>query len=108
VFPSEDQDAEAFYGLSSYRARPWLELGGYYSVLHVDANDRRGKNPKYPERFYAWQRDATVTARFDINDRWLWKVEAHFIDGVASLTASENPKAERYWGMFLARTTVTF
>jgi hypothetical protein len=108
VFPSEDQDVEAFYGLTTYRASSWLELGGYYGVLHADADDRHGRDAKYPERFYAWQRDATVTARFDINDRWLWKVEAHFMDGVASLTASENPKAERYWGMFLARTTVTF
>lgn len=107
AFPASDVDTEAFYGLASYRVNGWLELGGNYSALH-DANDRRGKSARYPERFYAWQRDAALSARFDVTDRWLWKLEAHFIDGISALTASDNPNPERYWGMFLARTTVTF
>ena len=63
---------------------------------------------KYPERFYAWQRDAAVTIRYDVNDHWLWKLEGHFIDGTAALPAAQNPNPDRFWGLVLLRTTVTF
>jgi hypothetical protein len=63
---------------------------------------------RFAEPFLAWQRDATATLRFDVNDRWLWKVEAHVIDGTADLFATRNPDPERWWGLFLVKTTVTF
>jgi hypothetical protein len=62
---------------------------------------------KFPERWYAWQRDLAATVRYDVNERWLWKVEGHFIDGVADLLGS-TPDPKRYWGLFLLKTTVTF
>jgi len=108
VIPTFDEDSERFYGMANYRFLPELEVGGYYSVLHLDANDRQGRDPKYPARFYAFQRDSAITVRYDVNDHWLWKLEGHFIDGVADLRTSQNPDPERYWGMFLLRTTLTF
>ena len=77
-------------------------------MYNVDANDRGGHDPKYAERFYAYQRDLAATLRFDVNDHWLWKLEGHFMDGTASLPQLANPHPERYWGLFLLRTTVTF
>jgi hypothetical protein len=38
----------------------------------------------------------------------LWKLEGHFIDGTTDLLQSRNPDPERYWGLFLFRTAVTF
>ena len=108
VLPAFDEDSERFYGMATYRASPNIEVGGYYSVHHVDANDRKGRDPKYPERFYAFQRDLAATARVDINDHWLWKLELHFMDGVADLPAATNSDPDRYWGLVLLRTTVTF
>lgn len=108
VFPTVERDSEMFYAMAAYRLSPLLEVGGYYSVLHADAGDRRGRDPAWPEPFYAFQRDLSATVRFDINDNWLWKLEAHFIDGVAALVASENPDPDRYWGLFLFKTTATF
>jgi hypothetical protein len=91
--------------------RPWarLELGAYYSVLHLDADDRTGSNQmKWAQKHFAYQRDLAATVRLDVNDHWLWKLEGHFIDGTADLPPAANPSPERYWGLFLLKTTVTF
>jgi hypothetical protein len=108
LIPAFDEDSERFYGLVTYRLSPLFELGAYYSVLHADVADRTGKDPKYGERFMAFQRDLAATVRFDVNDNWLWKLEGHFIDGVADLDSTRNPHPDEYWGLFLIRTTVTF
>jgi hypothetical protein len=108
LLPTFEEDGERFYAMATTRLRPWLETGGYYSVFHVDAGDRGGRDPRFAERFHAFQRDLAATLRFDVNDHWLWKLEGHFMDGTASLPALSNPHPERYWGLFLLRTTVTF
>jgi hypothetical protein len=95
--------------MATRRFSPALELGAYYAVTYGDVDDRHGHNMmKFAEPFQAWQRDATATIRFDVTDRWLWKLEAHVIDGTAQLLASHNPMPERFWGLFLVKTTVTF
>ena len=108
VIATIDEEAERFYGLATYRLTPHYELGIYYSVTVADVDDRGGRSENLTEDFQAWQRDLAATIRIDINDYWLWKLEGHFIDGVAELQASQNPSPERYWGLFLFRTTVTF
>ena len=53
----------------------------------------------------------TSPLRFDVNDYWLVKFEAHFIDGTARVYKSNNPETEsleRYWTMFGIKTTLTF
>jgi hypothetical protein len=108
LLPTFEEDGERLYAMATTRLRPWLETGGYYSVYHVDAGDRGGRDSRFAERFHAFQRDLAATLRFDVNDHWLWKLEGHFMDGTASLPALSNPEPERYWGLFLLRTTVTF
>jgi hypothetical protein len=106
--PTIDDDREKLYGMVTYRAAPQVEIGGYYSLYHVDVGDRRGDDPRFAEPFHAFQRDLAATIRFDVNEHWLWKLEGHFMDGTASLSAEFNAEPERYWGLFLLRTTVTF
>jgi hypothetical protein len=103
-----DEDQERAYVMVNRRFCRCFEAGLYYSVFNSDVDDRRGHDKtKFPERWYAWQRDAAVTLRYDVNDHWFWKLEGHFIDGVADLLGSTaNP--DRYWGLFLLKTTVTF
>ena len=104
-----EEDAERFYVLATRRLSEHVELGGYVSVLHADADDRRGRDKmQFAKSYFAFQRDYAASVRFDVNEHWLWKVEAHFIDGAADLPAASNPDPKRYWGMFLLRTTVTF
>lgn len=108
LLPTVHEDNERFYVMANRRFSQNLELGAYYSVFNIDADDRGGHNKmKFPERWYAWQRDLSATVRYDVNERWLWKLEAHFIDGVADLYGS-TPNPERYWGLFLLKTTVSF
>ena len=114
VLPTQDVHSERFYGLATYRLNDQFALGGYYSVFYPNASDRGGHDPSLKKPFYAWQRDAALSLRWDVNDHWLWKFEGHLIDGVASLfdgavldpTLNQSPS--RFWGMFLLRTTVTF
>ena len=63
---------------------------------------------KYADPSDGFQRDLAATLRLDVNDHWLWKLEAHFMDGAASLPSEFNTHPDRYWGLFLIRTTVTF
>jgi hypothetical protein len=106
--PTFEEDAERFYVMATYRLSPSFETGAYYSVNHLDVADRGGRGPGFAEPFHAFQRDLSATLRFDVNDHWLWKLEGHFMDGTASLPPLANPQPERYWGLFLLRTTVTF
>jgi len=59
-------------------------------------------------RAFGFQRDLGATIRYDVNEYWTWKLEGHFIDGVGELSQPTNPNPERYWGLFLFKTTVTF
>lgn len=109
VLPDFDRDNERFYVLAARRLSERFETGGYYSVYEIDANDRAGHDhTAFPIRSNAFQRDLAATLRFDVNPVWLWKVEAHFIDGTADLEPVQNPTPARYWGLFLIKTTVTF
>lgn len=108
LLPTFEEDSEGFYGLATYQVAPKIQTGAYYSVNHLDADDRKGHDPKYAKNFQAYQRDLAATVRYDVNDHWLWKLEAHFIDGAADLAVANNPMPTRYWGMVLVRTTVTF
>ena len=109
LLPTTEKRGEAFYVLVTRRLSEHLEAGAYYSVEHPEVNDRGGHDKAmFPDPFDAWQRDAATTVRFDVNDHWLWKFEAHFIDGAADIDLNANPHPTRFWGLLLFETTVTF
>ncbi|MGE3455314.1 MAG: hypothetical protein AB7O24_09415 [Kofleriaceae bacterium] len=100
--------SERFYGMVTYRVSDRLETGAYYSVHNADIHHRDGRDPKFMPRHQAFQRDAAATLRLNVNEHWSWKLEGHFIDGAAGLDAASNPDPERYWWLFLAKSTVAF
>jgi hypothetical protein len=109
LLPEQNGKNERFYAMVTHRLCRELELGVYYSELYADADDRGGTNKKlFAKSYFAWQRDATASLRYDVNDRWLWKVEAHFIDGTADISPAPTTTPDRYWGLFLVKTAVTF
>lgn len=109
LLPSPTSESERFYGMVTYQWCECLALGAYYSVLNQNVDDRSGSNLKaFPRHYYAWSRDAAATLRYDVNDHWLWKIEAHYIDGAAAVDRTLDPLPTRFWGLFLVRTTVTF
>lgn len=96
---------ERFYVMASMRAAPWFSPGVYYSYNAPDVADRSGVDGE--------QHDVAVTARYDVNDHWLVKLEGHYMHGTADLNPALNggtPTAELApdWGVFLVKTTAYF
>lgn len=98
-----------YYVSSSWRAKRWLELGAYYSYYHWDQHGV-GTPVVFP---VLTQGDTALSARFDVNDHVLFKVEAHAMDGAGAifdLPSRPQPVAARdnSWLMFAAKVTVLF
>jgi hypothetical protein len=111
VFPPTDRNSEGLYGMTSYRPVERLEVGAYYSLFFVDADDRDGSGEGFTESHRAYQKDLAVTARFDVNDSWLWKLEGHYMDGTGDLIDDDPADPDNLaskWGFFLVKTTLTF
>jgi hypothetical protein len=111
LIPTFHEDAERFYVMVNRQLTPRFAASVYASVDHLDADDRLGEDQmKFAKDFYAFQRDLAVSLRFDVNDHWLWKLEGHFIDGTAGLPPESVAQAapDRYWGLLLLRTTMSF
>jgi hypothetical protein len=123
--PNSFLNQESFYVQASYRFSDWLQMATYLSIQY-DPDCRDGLNgtncgdyapdlqnnpSQLQPRHDAWQKDLALALRFDVNDYWLIKLEAHFIDGTARVYETLNPDKdylERYWTMFGAKTTLTF
>ncbi len=104
-------EAEGYYMGASYRLSDWFELGGYYSIQYPNKNDRAGSGQVAMGRpdYSAWLKDAALSARFDINDSWVFKLETHCFDGVASLMDVDNSDGyERHWTLLLAKLSFSF
>jgi hypothetical protein len=105
LFPETQVTTEKFYAMASYRLRPWLTPGAYYSVNFPNVERHRDRQNQ--------QHDVALTTRFDVNEHWLWKLEGHFMHGTAGLSSALNdnrPLREltRNWGVFLVKTTAYF
>jgi hypothetical protein len=92
---------ERAYAMIGYRATKWLQPGAYYSVFFPNTDIRAGSAN--------FQHDIAATLRFDVNANWLVKLEGHYMAGTAGLTPSLNDAPlQRYWGVFLVKTTAYF
>jgi len=110
--PTASNTMEGYYGRISYRFTDWFEAGSYYSVFYANKDDKNGKTLNlltgFPD-FMAWQKDACLALRFDINPHWLIKLEAHQIDGSAQTNAFFTTEApEEDWQLFGVKTTFSF
>lgn len=101
--------SELFYVSAARRINSWLELGTYYNMSreHFD-NHTNVPLPPLLE-----QEDYDLSARFDLNDHVIFKVEGHYMNGAGKIydTASHpNPLSKRdtSWTMFAAKMTVSF
>lgn len=101
-----------WYAGGSYRFLDWFELGGYYSQTRNDKPESNSFLPA-PDFFHEFD-DICATLRFDINDYWTFKVEAHSFRGKYALPISGNildpeyKNFEEYWDLYTAKMTVAF
>ncbi len=101
-----------YYVSLAYSVTDWLELGAAYSEYYNDVTDKEGielnrTTGMQPHR--AWLKDTTLTARFDIADSWVVKLEGHRMDGGDVMLSEQNPTGtERNWFLFGAKVTYNF
>jgi hypothetical protein len=89
---------EQSYVMAAYRVRRWLQPAAYYAFSFPDESKRHGRENMLL--------DGAATLRFDVNQFWIVKVEAHYMHGTAGLPNA--PIAPADWALFLIKTTVYF
>ena len=101
---------EAHYEMISYQFDR-LALSTYYSVYYSDPDDKEGKkqvalgNPDY----FTWQKDICFSAKFDITENWITKLEFHSINGITQVSVIDNPDGlKENWTLFAFKTTFHF
>ena len=82
-----------------------LEVGAYYS----NYQDNAERDPESPDFMY-WQKDMALSLRFDLNLHWVFKVEAHQVDGIGLLTqtASFSGDLDKDWSYYAAKASFVF
>lgn len=98
-----------YYGLLNYRLTDLVEVGAVYSEFYPNKDDKAGDSyalrglPKSA----AWTKDLAVTARFDLNEYWIAKLEGHWINGLGGIfNYGKNPDENGF--MLAAKVTVSF
>ena len=102
---------EGWYGSVSRQVNEWLRLGGSYGEYYPNSDDKDGRLfvGAGLRDYYAWQKDTTLSVRFDLNDYWCLKMEKHFINGVAQCDLAENPGImEEDWTLYTLKTSLAF
>ena len=109
-----------YYTSVAYRFTHWFELGTYYSIYYPNEDDKDGEERVArgldAEDYRAWLKDIALTARFEVNEHWIVKLDAHKMDGAAILLGADNPRPEsaaeeRYeedWYLLAAKVTYSF
>jgi hypothetical protein len=102
LVPDATVVSEGGYVLSAYRLRRWLQPALYYSLVYPNRDVRDGRENV--------QHDLSGTLRFDINEFWIVKLEAHYMHGTAILTGTPEARAAMPadWGLFVLKTTAYF
>jgi len=99
---------EGFYASAAYRLTEWFELGTYYGEYYPNYHDKSGDSyvaANQPD-FKAWHKDWALTARFDLSENWIFKLEGHFIDGAANTWNEDD--ISRKWFLLAAKVTFSF
>ncbi|WP_221029860.1 hypothetical protein [Actomonas aquatica] len=94
-----------WYVSAARRITPYLELGAYYSSQTDDAPD-----PTAPD-FYNYNREWVASARFDLTDQLLVKIEGHWIEGamnVFNTVKTPNPARDLRTTLLAVKTTYSF
>lgn len=110
---SMDLAWENWYVQGSYRFNAWFEISSYYSVHYEDKDNHEGDG--FNPDFSAWQKDLTLSTRFDITSNMTFKIEGHYMDGTALLMQMDNQQlvtdpanAEQNWYMLASKISFAF
>jgi hypothetical protein len=98
-----------YYVSAAWRAKRWLELGAYYSQYHFDQSGI-GTPVNFPSLN---QSDYALSARFDLTDYLLFKLEGHYLYGSGAVfdiptQPQPVPGRDNSWFMLTAKITFSF
>lgn len=108
-----DFQSNYFYVSAARRINPWLELGAYYSYSRNVEQVVRSTLARDTSLPVLEQGDFALSARFDLNEHLIFKVEAHYMDGAGKIfdkIGHPQPFADRdeSWFLFGAKVTYSF
>lgn len=108
---------EGYYGMADYKVNPLFSVAAAYSVFYNNIDDAKGDHrptgwgtPDNWESWYAWQKDLSLSTRFNLNSNWTVKFEGHSMNGIAQLDPRVNPQNDlkENWYVFAFKTTYHF
>ncbi len=108
----EPVSLEGYYGTISWDAFNWLTVGAAYGEYYPNADEKDGDDIKdaIPD-YWAWQKDTSLSVRFNLSEYICVKLEAHFYDGMAlaSLIDNDPPEdADQDWVLYAIKTSLNF
>jgi len=99
-----NRQLQGYYGQATYRISDWLEAGSYYSVY----KDYIGMDNDKPS-WQIEQNDLCAALRFDVTPSWLFKLEAHRMDGTGLVLNVENPSGLKVnWNLVAIKSSINF
>jgi len=105
---------EGWYAEIAWQATDWFALGTSYGEYYPNAKDKDGSElveiDKTNEDYFGWQKDLTISTKFNISEYWCVKFETHFINGLGLASLEDNPanKTEEDWVLFAVKTSLNF
>lgn len=82
--PESESTSQSFYYRAGYQVTDQIQIGGYYSVIYRDKDDKDGESYEANGQpaALAWNKQLTASVRFDLIDNLILKLEAHHFDGL--------------------------
>jgi hypothetical protein len=96
-----------YYFSADYRFTDQFDLGGYYSIFHMNRDDWSLYYADKPD-YTTWQNDLALCLRFDLNKYTVLKIEEHYLDGSALIDLADLATTKRYWHLTAAKLTFSF
>jgi len=104
--------SRGWYVSGSYRFNDKFSAAVTYSDYIPNTYDEDGNKQVAAGNndFEAWLKTWTLSTRFDVNEFWLFKLEASWNDGFGAYDSMANKPGdlEQYWWLFAAKATVSF
>ncbi|MEP6668125.1 MAG: hypothetical protein ABJF10_03175 [Chthoniobacter sp.] len=108
-----DFTSNYFYVSAARRINRWLELGAYYSYSRDSESLIGSTTVQISKQPALTQADLALSARFDISDHLIFKLEGHYMDGAGKIFDTvQNPQPvagrDAAWFLFAAKLTYSF
>ena len=88
-----------YYVSASYRFTEWFQLGTYYSMYESDKDVDAKTNEL---------EDICLSLRFDINESWIVKGEAHVMDGLFGVFPEDDGTLDDSWMLYAVKLSYSF